>query len=143
MGRLAIVKLWARHSRVREDVMTLWLWARGEARRVIASAVIAIVLVLVVDGSPRAEANKPVYERAQHYKDEALNLWERLVNIDSGTGDEDGLKAVSAIVTAELQKLGAQIETVPAKPAGGDNVVAPFTRTRPGRNFLMAHLDNL
>src|SRR2546430_6393619 len=113
--------------------MTLSLWAPGEARRVIASAVIAIVAVLVVDGSARAEANKPVYERAQHYKDEALNLWERLVNIDSGTGDEDGLKAVSAIGTAELQKLGAQNENVPAKPAGGDHRVAPITRTRPRR----------
>jgi glutamate carboxypeptidase len=133
----------ARPSRVREDVMTLSLWAPGEARRVIASAVIAIVAVLVADGSARAEANKPVYERAQHYKDEALNLWERLVNIDSGTGDEDGLKAVSAIVTAELQKLGAQIETVPAKPAVGDNVVATFTGTGHGRIFLMAHMDTV
>ncbi len=123
--------------------MTLSLWAPGEARRVIASAVIAIVAVLVADGSARAEANKPVYERAQHYKDEALKLWERLVNIDSGTGDEDGLKAVSAIVTAELQKLGAQIETVPAKPAVGDNVVATFAGTGHGRIFLMAHMDTV
>src|SRR5262245_38030250 len=123
--------------------MTLSFRTPGEGRRVVAWAVIAIVAVLVADGSARAEANKQVYERAQYHKDEALKLWERLVNIDSGTGDEDGLKAVSAIVTAELQKLGAQVETVPAKPAVGDNVVATFTGTGKGRILLMAHMDTV
>src|SRR5262245_57337349 len=110
-------------------MMTLSFRAPGQARRIVASAVIAIVAVLVAGGSARTEANKQVYERAQHYKDEALKLWEQLVNIDSGTGDEDGLKAVSAIATSELQKLGARIETFPAKPAVGDNVVTTFTGT--------------
>jgi glutamate carboxypeptidase len=133
----------ARAARVREDVMRLSLSTAGEARRIFASAAIALVAVLVADGTARAEANKQVYERAQQYKDEALKLWERLVNIDSGTGDEEGLKAVSAIATQELAKLGPRIETFSAKPAVGDNIVATFTGTGKGRIFLIAHMDTV
>lgn len=117
--------------------------APGHLRRLLARVVVATAALILADGSPRADANKQVYERAQHHKDEALKLWEQLVNIDSGTGDEDGLKAVSAIATAELQKLGARIETFPAKPAVGDNVVATFTGTGKGRILLMAHMDTV
>ena len=117
--------------------------APGHLRRLLARVVVATTALILADGSPRADANKQVYERAQHYKDEALKLWEQLVNIDSGTGDEDGLKAVSTIAIAELQKLGARIETFPAKPAVGDNVVATFTGTGKGRVLLMAHMDTV
>jgi glutamate carboxypeptidase len=123
--------------------MTLSFAAPGHARRALASATIAIVALTVADESARAEPNKQVYERAQQYKDEALELWERLVNIDSGTGDEQGLKEVSAIATEELKKLGAHIETFPAKPAVGDNVVATFNGTGKGRIFLIAHMDTV
>jgi glutamate carboxypeptidase len=109
----------------------------------VARVAVAIAALLLAEGNSRADANRQVYERAQHYKGEALKLWEQLVNIDSGTGDEDGLKAVSAIATAELQKLGARIETFPAKPAVGDNVVATFTGTGKGRILLMAHMDTV
>src|SRR5262245_55564509 len=123
--------------------MRLSLSTAGEARRIFASAAIALVAVLVADGTARAEANKQVYERAQQYKDEALKRLERLVNIDSGTGDEEGLKAVSAIATQELAKLGPRIETFSAKPAVGDNIVATFTGTGKGRIFLIAHMDTV
>lgn len=123
--------------------MTLAWAAPGRGRRLFAWAAAATAALLVAQGSVRADPNKQVYERAQHYKSDALKLWERLVNIDSGTGDEDGLKAVSAIAIAELQKLGAHIETVPAKPAVGDNVVATFAGSGKGRIFLMAHMDTV
>ena len=72
---------------------------------------------LAAAGDPRAPNRTSRFiEAAQQHKDEAIKLWERLVNIDSQTGDEEGLKAVGAIATEELKKLGARIETVPRSP---------------------------
>jgi glutamate carboxypeptidase len=130
-------------ARLREDVMMLSFSMPGHARRLFASAAVAIIGLLVAQGNARAEPNKQVYERAQHYKDQALKLWERLVNIDSGTGDEEGLTAVSAIAREQLEKLGADIAVFSAKPAVGDNLVASFTGTGKGRIFLMAHMDTV
>ena len=116
---------------------------RRYARRVIASAALAVVALAVASEHSCAEPNKQIIERAQHYKDDVLKLWERLVNIDSGTGDEQGLKEVGAIAIEELKKLGAAIEIFPAKPAVGDNVVASFAGTGRGRILLIAHMDTV
>ena len=110
---------------------------------ILVSATVAIVALAAAPERIRAEPNKQVYERAQQYKEEAIKLWERLVNIDSGTGDEQGLKEVGAIATEELRKLGAKVETFSAKPAVGDNIVASFSGTGKGRIFLMAHMDTV
>jgi glutamate carboxypeptidase len=90
-----------------------------------------------------AEANKLILDRAEHHKADALKLWERLVNIDSGTGDAEGLKEVSAIVIEQLVKLGGSIELVSAKPAVGDNVVASFTGSGKGKVLVIAHMDTV
>jgi glutamate carboxypeptidase len=115
--------------------------ARCRVQSILVSATVTIVALAAAP--IRAEPNKQVYERAQQYKEEAIKLWERLVNIDSGTGDEQGLKEVGAIATEELKKLGAKLETFPAKLAVGDNIVATFSGTGKGRIFLMAHMDTV
>jgi glutamate carboxypeptidase len=69
---------------------------RRYARGVVASAALAVVALAVASERSCAEPNKQIIERAQHYKDDVLKLWERLVNIDSGTGNEQGLKEVGA-----------------------------------------------
>ena len=123
--------------------MTFPFPARRRVGFSLASAAMAIVVLAVAGEPTRAEPNKQVLEAAQRYKEEALRLWERLVNIDSGTGDEQGLKEVAAIATEELNKLGARLETVSAKPAVGDNIVATFAGTGKGRIFLIAHMDTV
>ena len=104
-----------------------------------------LALALIAAGPAiGAEPNKQVFEAAQQVKDEALKLWERLVNIDSGTGDEQGLRAVGEIVIGELKKLGARIELVSARPAAvGDNIVATFSGTGKGKVLLIAHIDTV
>ena len=57
-----------------------------------------------------AEAVKPILDSAEKHKPGAIKLWERLVNIDSGTGDAEGMKAVGVIAIEELKKLGAAQE---------------------------------
>ena len=71
-------------------------------------------------------------------------LIERLVAIDSGTGDAEGLAAVAGIYELELRALGAQVRRVsPALPAVGENVVATWNGTGKGRVLLIAHMDTV
>lgn len=61
-------------------------------------------LLLCAAPLSHADANLKVLAAAEHYRGDALQLLERLVNIDSGTGNEAGLSQVSAIVVDELRK---------------------------------------
>lgn len=72
-------------------------------------------------------------------------LLERLVSIDSGTGDAEGLAKVGDIYAAELTRLGGQVRKVPsADPATpGDNLVATFTGRGRGRILLISHMDTV
>ena len=85
-----------------------------------------------------AEPHAQVYERAEQDKGDALALLQRLVGIDSGTFNEQGLNQVGAIATAELTALGAQIDTSPATPALSRNIVATLTGTGHGRILTAA-----
>ena len=49
--------------------------------RTVASAAMALTAVGVLGPAARAEPNKQIIERAQQHKDDAIKLWERLVNI--------------------------------------------------------------
>jgi hypothetical protein len=123
--------------------MTQWFPRWQHAGRALAVAAMTAAALTIAAERGHAEPNKQVYEKAQLYQDAALQLLERLVNVDSGTGNEQGVKAVSAIAIDELTKLGARIETFPAKPVVGDNIVATFTGTGKGRIFLIAHMDTV
>jgi len=71
-------------------------------------------------------------------------LLEKVVAIDSGTGDAEGLKAVGALYAAELKALGAEVKAVaPTAPAQGDNVVASLAGKGKGRILLIAHMDTV
>ncbi len=53
-----------------------------------------------------AQPHQQILTDAQQYKDEALKLLERLVNIDSGSGYVPGLTQVGDITIDELKKIG-------------------------------------
>lgn len=90
-----------------------------------------------------AEPHKQVLADAEQYKPEALKLLERLVNIDSGSGYEPGLKQVSDIAIDELKKLGATIELVPNTPEKTNHVLATLKGTGKAKILLMAHMDTV
>jgi glutamate carboxypeptidase len=106
-------------------------------------------LAMVLAGALNASAmaanpvNKDLYERAVASKPELLNLLERLVNIDSGTGSEKGLDLVGAKVSDELKKLGMRVELSSAAPAVGHNLVATLHGTGTRKILLMAHMDTV
>jgi len=75
----------------------------------------------------------------------ARTLLERVVAIDTGTGDAEGLRAVGELYAGELKGLGASVKMAPP-PAGapaGDNVVATLTGSGRGRVLLIAHMDTV
>src|SRR5471030_459496 len=71
-----------------------------------------------------AEPHKQVLADSEQYKAEALQLLEKLVNIDSGSGYEPGLTQVRDIAVDELKKLGFSIELIPNTPDKSSHVIA-------------------
>ncbi|MBW1790033.1 MAG: M20/M25/M40 family metallo-hydrolase, partial [Deltaproteobacteria bacterium] len=72
-----------------------------------------------------------------------MSTWERIVNIDSGTGDAGGLAKVEAVIVQRLNELGAKVEIVPAKPAVGNCIVGTFKGTGKTRIMMMIHYDTV
>lgn len=93
-----------------------------------------------------AMAQKPhqaALDAATQQKDEALKLLERMVNIDSGSASTEGLAKVREMAVEELRKLGARIETFPAEPHPGTNVVATLTGQGKKKILILAHIDTV
>lgn len=90
-----------------------------------------------------AEPHKQIQADAEQYKDQALKLLERLVNIDSGSGYEPGLAQVRDIAVDELKQLGFSIQLVPDKAANSSHVVATLKGTGKAKILLMAHMDTV
>jgi glutamate carboxypeptidase len=71
-------------------------------------------------------------------------LWEKLVNIDTGTGYGTGLSQMGDIVRKGLIELGAEVKTFPAvKSDAGFNIVATFMGNGSGSVMAMAHMDTV
>jgi glutamate carboxypeptidase len=102
-------------------------------------------LICLLSGTAIAATpiNKDLYDHATQLKPALVNLLERLVNIDSGTGSKKGLDQVGSIIADEMKKLGMQVEFVSALPAVGDNIVAKLNGTGKVNILLMAHMDTV
>jgi glutamate carboxypeptidase len=115
--------------------------ARRWARTACHGAVLACALL-----AGQAMAQKPhqgALDAATQSKDEALKLLERMVNIDSGSTTIEGLDKVREIAMEELRKLGARIETFPAEPHPGTNVVATLNGQGKKKILILAHMDTV
>lgn len=94
--------------------------------------------VLAADLAPDA-----LLKKAQAEQKPYLATVEQLVNVDTGTGQEPGLKTVSALLVERLKALGAKVETSPASPSEGDNIVGTFKGTGQKSFLLMVHYDTV
>jgi glutamate carboxypeptidase len=113
-------------------------------RRSTCTLALSITLTFAATQPVLAAPNQPVHTHAERYKDEALKLLERLVNIDSGSGYEPGLTQVGQIAADELKKLGATIEAVPNTPPDqSQHVIATLKGTGKVKILLMAHMDTV
>lgn len=99
---------------------------------------------LILSSPARAEPDKAVLERAEAYKEPVLAFLKKMVDQDSGSGDEAGLVKVADMAIAELEAIGAKIETQkPAEGGKGKNVLATFTGSGKAKILLMAHMDTV
>jgi glutamate carboxypeptidase len=111
------------------------------SRIAIATAVLA--LAGSAHAAPKPDASLLAAVKA--CEPSARTLLEKLVAIDSGTGDAEGVNAVGALDAAELKALGASVKASPPPPGApaGDNLVATLTGTGKGRILLIAHMDTV
>ncbi|WP_347233182.1 glutamate carboxypeptidase [Variovorax guangxiensis] len=85
-----------------------------------------------------------LFDAATAQRPAVIKTLETLVNIETGTGDAEGMAASGNYLERELKSLGLTVER--RKPAGlavGDNIVGKI-KGRGGKNLLlMAHMDTV
>jgi glutamate carboxypeptidase len=107
----------------------------------VTSLIVALPL-LQSAGSPSADERALVgFVDAQ--AGEALALLERVVNINSGTQNFDGVRAVGRVFSAELERLGFTVHWVDGAAFNrAGHLVAEHPRAGP-RILLIGHLDTV
>ena len=106
----------------------------------------AVLLVLGCTGAPTAAEARDERLLAAAGAEQAavLATMERLVGIETGTGDVQGLAAMADFLEAELRALGAVVTRHPAAAGvAGDNLIARLTGRGQRRVLLMAHMDTV
>ena len=101
---------------------------------------------VAAQASPKQHASKDarVWAAAEGVRPAQLKLLEQVVNIDSGTGDIEGGRAVAALLRQRLEAAGMTVRSVAAEAPGlPENIVATITGTGKGRILLIAHLDTV
>ncbi|MFI4884920.1 MAG: glutamate carboxypeptidase [Steroidobacterales bacterium] len=85
-----------------------------------------------------------VYRAVEASRPGAIALLQRIVDVDSGTGDVAGGERVESILSAPLEAAGAKVRTVPAEVSGvAPNLVAVFHGTGKARILIIAHVDTV
>lgn len=108
----------------------------------------AILVPALIAATPVFAASKaqngPVWKAAAAARTDQLAMLEKLVNIDSGTGDKVSGQKASEFVAAELRALGMTVEMVPAElPTLPDNVVGTIKGKGKGRILIISHTDTV
>ncbi|CAN5605942.1 M20/M25/M40 family metallo-hydrolase [soil metagenome] len=106
----------------------------------------AAVAALLVSTGPALAAGKDtkLWAAAEKAREGQLDLLKQVVNIDSGTGDIEGGRAVAAVLIPRLKALGMTIETVPAEiPGLPENTVATLTGTGKAKILMIGHIDTV
>ncbi|HEY8361229.1 MAG TPA: glutamate carboxypeptidase [Ramlibacter sp.] len=94
--------------------------------------------------APAAPADAALLAAATADQPALLRTLEKLVNIETGTGDAVGMAAMGKLLQAELEALGASVTRHPAAADRvGDNLVARLRGSGGKRLLLLAHMDTV
>ena len=109
------------------------------------TAIAAVLATAFVAGTALAQKRDNVlFQAATDEQPAVIKTLERLVNIETGTGDAEGIAAAGNFLEAELKNLGFTVTR--SKSAGlvvGDNIVGKI-KGRGGKNLLlMSHMDTV
>ncbi|MGV6397106.1 M20/M25/M40 family metallo-hydrolase [Pseudomonas caspiana] len=104
----------------------------------------AVAATLLCSSTFAAEVPpQQLLKSAEAEQKDYLATVERLVNIDTGTGQAPGLKNVSEMLVKRLEALGATVQTTPASPSTGDNIVGTIKGNGSKSFLLMIHYDTV
>lgn len=108
---------------------------------------IATILLASVFAAPAAHAQRRdnvLFDAAVAEQQDVLKTLQRLVNIETGTGDAQGIAAVGNLLEIELQALGFSVtRSKAAAGAVGDNLVGKL-KGKGGKNLLLlSHMDTV
>jgi glutamate carboxypeptidase len=108
------------------------------------AAASALGCALIGQGAAAAERDTRVWKAAEAARPAELALLKQMVDIDSGTGDAAGARAIDDLLAPRLQALGAQVRLLPAEASKlGDNLVAVLDGPGRGRLLIICHVDTV
>ncbi len=110
-------------------------------------------LALVVSMHAAAQPLAPVMSAVQAHKQPFLDTLKKLVDIESGSDDREGLDRISEVIAGELKALGGEVRFIEAPadsyrmhdtpPKIGRMVHATFKGTGAKKILLIAHMDTV
>ncbi len=113
----------------------------------LASATPALAQLPALPKQPPVKVAKPdaaLLKAATAETPAALATLERIVKIESGSYDTEGLMALGNLLADELKARGASVERMKGKPGTrGDIIVGRFTGTGKGKLLLLSHMDTV
>ena len=103
-----------------------------------------LAVTLGISSTGFAQKDEALLSMAENRKAAFVADLEKLVNIDTGTGDTAGLTQVEAILTARLKALGAEVQAVPSEaPAVGNILVGTLKGSGDRNAMLVVHYDTV
>lgn len=110
---------------------------------------LAFILLLLLGLSVRAESSSKelegkIVQRVNKNSKDAFALLERVVNINSGTMNHEGVRAVGDIFSTEFQKIGFETRWIDMKQVNrAGHLFAERKGTKGRRLLLIGHLDTV
>ncbi len=112
-------------------------------RSSIVACTLALTIFLFISLAAAAP-NAVLLQKSKDSKEAIIKDLETFVNIDTGTGYEEGLKKYQGILIERLKAMGAEVKATEVdKPVAGYNIIATFTGTGKGSILLLAHADTV
>jgi glutamate carboxypeptidase len=110
----------------------------------VLSRIVFSLLLSIASGANAQARDQALYASALAEQSAVIATLERLVNIETGTGDAKGLAEMGLLLERELRAMGAAVERYPAL-AGvvGDNIVGTLKGSGTRKILLMAHMDTV
>ncbi|HZT02260.1 MAG TPA: glutamate carboxypeptidase [Steroidobacteraceae bacterium] len=120
---------------------------RGDPVRIHDTVTLAASAALIFfAGAAQAagQRDNAVYRAVEASRPGVIELLERIVDVDSGTGDITGGERVETILSAPLRAAGATVRTAPAEVKGvAPNLIAVFHGSGKARMLIIAHVDTV
>jgi glutamate carboxypeptidase len=106
------------------------------------SLILSVLLAASASAQTLTAPERAIARAVDTHNAEALTLLERVVNINSGTNNAAGVRAVGEIFVKELQALGFNAQLVQGSRDRGPHLVADHAGPGP-KVLLIGHLDTV